>query len=67
LCALRGEGLRAYTPQPRSLALISTGEQHAIASWGALAWHGNWVWRWKDRIDRAFMAKYRVECAVSRL
>jgi selenide,water dikinase len=59
LRALRGDTPEGYTPQPRSLALISTGEQHAIASWGPLAWHGNWVWRWKDRIDRVFMDKYR--------
>ncbi len=51
--------LTHYTPQPRALALISTGEQHAIASWGAFSFHGNWVWRWKDRIDQAFMAKYQ--------
>ncbi len=57
--ALDGAALAAYTPQPRALALISTGERHAIASWGALSFHGNWVWRWKDRIDQAFMAKYR--------
>lgn len=56
---LRGETLIGYAPQPRTLALISTGEQHAIASWGALSFHGNWVWRWKDRIDRAFMKKYQ--------
>jgi selenide,water dikinase len=56
---LLGESLIEYTPQTRALALISTGEPHAIASWGALSFHGNWVWRWKDRIDRAFMAKYR--------
>ncbi len=54
-----GEALQTYTPQPRALALISTGEQHAIASWGPLALHGNWVWRWKDSIDRGFMGKYR--------
>lgn len=47
-----------YVPQPRALALISTGEQHAVASWGPLAFHGNWVWRWKDQIDRVFMRKY---------
>ncbi len=56
---LHNESLIEYSPQARTLALISTGEQHAIASWGALSFHGNWVWRWKDQIDRAFMAKYR--------
>jgi selenide,water dikinase len=56
---LHGETLIEYTPQARTLALISTGEAHAIASWGALSFHGNWVWRWKDQIDRGFMAKYR--------
>jgi len=56
---LRGESLIAYKPQARALALISTGERHAVASYGALSFHGNWVWRWKDQIDRAFMAKYR--------
>jgi selenide, water dikinase len=56
---LHNEALTDYTPQPRTLALISTGEQHAIASYGALAFHGNWVWRWKDGIDRKFMARYR--------
>ena len=54
-----GDALLDYTPQARALALISTGERHAIASWGPLSFHGNWVWRWKDRIDQAFMAKYR--------
>jgi selenide, water dikinase len=56
--ALVGGALAPYTPQPRALALISTGERHAIASWGALSFHGNWVWRWKDRIDQGFMARY---------
>ncbi len=56
---LNNESLIEYTPQPRTLALISTGEQHAIASWGALSFHGDWVWRWKDSIDRKFMAEYR--------
>lgn len=57
--ALNNSALTRYTPQPRALALISTGERHAIASWGPLSLHGNWVWRWKDTIDQAFMAKYR--------
>lgn len=56
---LHGDALIDYMPQPRTLALISTGEPHAIASWGPLSFQGNWVWRWKDSIDRKFMAKYR--------
>jgi selenide,water dikinase len=56
--ALAGETLEPYLPQPVALALISTGDKYAIASWGALAWSGAWVWRWKDRIDRRFMRRY---------
>jgi pyridine nucleotide-disulfide oxidoreductase family protein len=55
---LRGDTLKAYEPQTRSLYLVSTGEKYAIASWGNFAMEGKWVWRWKDKIDRAFMAKY---------
>ena len=57
--ALTGEKLESYLPQPVALALISTGDKHAIASWGPFAWEGDWVWRWKDRIDQRFMARYR--------
>lgn len=56
--ALCEEPLAPYTPQTRSLYLISTGNRHAIGSWGGWSWEGAWVWRWKDYIDRAFMARY---------
>jgi selenide,water dikinase len=52
--------LRKYRPQRNSLALISTGGRHAIASRGRLVAEGDWVWRWKDHLDRAFMAKYEL-------
>jgi pyridine nucleotide-disulfide oxidoreductase family protein len=55
---LAGETLQRYTPQARSLYLISTGSKHAIGSWGNFTWSGDWVWRWKDKIDRQFMRKY---------
>lgn len=51
--------LKRYLPRSRSLALLSTGGHHAVASWGGLAWSGRWVWRWKDHIDRRFMRRYR--------
>ncbi|QID18264.1 FAD-dependent oxidoreductase [Nitrogeniibacter mangrovi] len=56
--AIRGEPLAAWSPQRRALYLISSGDRHALAAWGPLAWWGDWVWRWKDRIDRRFMARF---------
>jgi len=52
--------LRRYRPQARTLALISTGDRNAIASYGALALQGQRLWRAKDWIDRRWMAKYQV-------
>lgn len=56
--AANGEPLLEYRPQRHSLALISTGNRHAIASRGSLAVEGGWVWRWKDYIDRKFVSRY---------
>ncbi|MGB9356191.1 MAG: selenide, water dikinase SelD [Azonexus sp.] len=47
-----------YRPQQRWLALISTGDRHAIASRGAFYARGDLVWRWKYWIDRRFMRKF---------
>ncbi len=58
--ALAGLPLIAYRPQRRALALISTGDKRAVASYGPLAIEGALVWRWKDHIDRRFMARYEV-------
>jgi len=58
--ALDEEPLRRYHPQQRALYLIASGPRHAIASWGPFAWQGDWVWRWKDRIDRAFITRYTI-------
>ncbi|MFM9879546.1 MAG: selenide, water dikinase SelD [Burkholderiaceae bacterium] len=57
--AVSGQALRPYHPQKRWLALISTGDQYAVASRGGLHFEGAWVWRWKDGIDRRFMAKFQ--------
>ena len=51
--------LQAYRPPRRALNLLACGERRAIASWGPWSAEGGWVWWWKDRIDRAFVAAYR--------
>jgi selenide,water dikinase len=53
-----GAPLQRWKPQTRALYLISTGDRSAIASWGRWSWGGRWVWNWKDRIDRRFMARF---------
>lgn len=58
MAAHGGQPLKPWHPPQHTLNLLSCGAGHAIASWGPLHTEGGWVWRWKDRIDRAFMAKY---------
>jgi selenide, water dikinase len=55
---VEGKTLVQYRPQKTWLALISTGDQYAVASKGKLGFAGAWVWQWKDWIDRRFMAKF---------
>jgi selenide, water dikinase len=56
--AVGGIALQAYRPQTNWLALISTGDKYAVASRGWLGFAGNWVWQWKDWIDKRFMRKF---------
>ena len=56
--AVEGRKPKPYHPQKKWLALISTGDKHAIASRGAMHMQGARTWRWKDWIDRRFMRKF---------
>ena len=58
-CAVAGEKLQEYRPQKNFLTLISLGRQSAIASRNGIVIKGDWVWRWKDWIDKGFMQKFR--------
>ena len=53
-----GKPLKSYRPQKYYLSLIGTGDKSAIAAWGNLGFHSPVLWRWKDRIDRQFMAQF---------
>jgi selenide,water dikinase len=56
--ALSGGPMRVFRPQRDYLRLVSTGGRSAVADkWGA-SLEGPLIWRWKDRIDRAFMARF---------
>ena len=54
------KALRPFRPPQNVLAIVATGDRQAVASRGGLSVAGAWVWRWKERIDRRFVARYRV-------
>ncbi|MFB6358102.1 MAG: FAD-dependent oxidoreductase, partial [Thiohalorhabdaceae bacterium] len=56
--ALLKRRLKRHVPQKRALAIVGTGDEHAVAARGPLAVEGDWLWRLKRRIDERFMAKY---------
>jgi selenide,water dikinase len=52
--------LLEFRPQKHALALISAGTKWAMVVRPPfpLCPSGEWAWRWKDRIDRAFVRRY---------
>jgi len=55
---LTGKSLIPFVPQKQFLSLVSTGGRHAVAARNRFGISGDWVWRWKDWIDRRFMSKF---------
>ena len=53
-----GKSLKEHRPQQRFLSLVSLGDRQATADRGFFSATGQWVWRWKDRIDREFMGRF---------
>jgi len=56
--AIQAHPLTPYAPPRRTLNLLACGSRYAIAAWGPVSFEGRWVWHWKDRIDRTFVARY---------
>jgi len=56
--ALAEVPLHRYRPQRRALALLSCGARSAIADWAGWTAEGEWVWRWKDWIDRRWIRRF---------
>ena len=55
---LENRSLVPYRPQASALALLMTGTRNAVASRRLASFHGPWVWRLKDWIDRRWMRKF---------
>ena len=56
---MAGAPLKRFVPPARWLALIGTGDERAVVSYGPVSAEGAWAWRWKQSIDRRHVAKYR--------
>ena len=57
--ALTGTMPKRFSPQRGFLKLVSTGGKHAVGERFGLSASGGWVWQVKDRIDQAFMDRFR--------
>jgi pyridine nucleotide-disulfide oxidoreductase family protein len=55
---LRGQPMAEYRPRRHPLALLASGSEDAIVSWGWLVARGRWAWRWKRWIDERFVRRY---------
>ena len=58
LAKLTDKPLEDYRHNANALMLLSLGKKRAVASRNGFTLGGDWVWRWKDKIDRQWMQKY---------
>jgi selenide,water dikinase len=56
---LRQEPLEDYRPQSGFLKLLNRGDGGAIGEFLGCSFSGRWAGKWKDAIDRSFIAKYQ--------
>lgn len=58
---LAGRPLESYRPQRDFLSLLNVGQGRAVGTKRGLSFEGKWVFRLKDRLDRAFVERFRAE------
>nr|WP_196158663.1 selenide, water dikinase SelD [Reinekea sp. G2M2-21] len=56
--AFTDQHMRPVRLQKDFLSLLALGDQRAVGMRNGFSFAGRWVWRWKDRIDRQFMALF---------
>ena len=66
-CLLTGRPLAPFLPQSTFLSIVSAGGRYAVGSKGWATFEGGWAWWLKDRIDKAFMAKYGSDLPFGRM
>ena len=57
--AAAGRSLRRWRPQRAALVILGVGNGRAVAWRDGIAVDGRLAWRWKDHIDRRWMAMYQ--------
>ncbi len=57
---LAGKPLTTFRPQKRYLLILNLGDGSGLATWGGWHWRSRWAFRWKNHLDRRFLAKYRI-------
>lgn len=57
--SLAGQPLQPVNLQRQFLSLLALGGKTAVGRRGLFSFSGAWVWHWKNRIDRDFMALFK--------
>jgi NADH dehydrogenase FAD-containing subunit len=56
--AVAGAAPKDHHPPSTLLNLMACGDRYAVGSWGRYSFQGRWVWWFKNRMDRQFLADY---------
>ena len=49
---------QSFSSRKNRLQLLMTGDHSAVGCLGPVSFQGDWVWRWKDFLDRQWLELY---------